>query len=1547
MWNYQYWNSAEFYVNMASQDSLTSETCVLGSLCYCGNDVSHPVSGRILGSKGLATLIDVSRKRGDGLYNDMIAGQSYFIHNKCYKTYTAARNIALAQRGSVNNSAAPALRSQQNIFRYETHCLICATELDFQSAKKYPGSKHDISQIEIVNRDGKSIIQNTLLSLCELRTDAHALEVKARIQYAGDIRAVEAKYHRRCMQRFLVTKPNSNTETENVASAQDHLNDLAFHEICKWMSADGETGKQFTMATLHARLKDYLPDGYEPYTRKHLKRRLQEHFQGNITIADLDGKASIITLAERATEILHESYVEAEGSTEFDKMVRELGSVIHQDLLNIDQPTDVYPTPVDIDIDSLEFTVPPHLQGLIDAIFTESRSETAVLKKRLLKTGICHVIMNAAGRQSFISPLLLSVGLFIHQTTRSRILLDVLSSLGLCVPYSTVMAFQRSAVLGQRVEDLPVGMNSDKSDTNPQFCQWIADNFDFNEDTLTGSDTTHVMGIITCQTPGNISKNITVPRCRPSAAELLEKGNFGSIIKPYKSPVKSKLSNVVLEELSIDCSNRDYYLLLDTLWLYSSKLHPSPPNWQGFMATVTQGTWQTTTVVYNPMVPLNPGTDDAVYSTMSYVRQQATKAGMCCATLTFDQPLYLKAYKIKCDNPQEFSQLFLRLGGFHLLMSFLGAGCKLMEGSGLEELWATVYANNSIPKMMEGKAYSRTLRACLLTDAALHLVLLQCNSTDEDSKPMDNTVSIPDELDESSLSDDEISETTSVLSVDTSSIQWDKDQQTMASASPIDMECQSSQVLESSGPMVDSLKLDYQALLDGKVSEENTENWDTLLILHREVCKMKDVEEGSRTGKLWLNFTKFMAIVRMFIRAERTGNWGLHLEATYNMLPFLAAAGHNNYTKSCRLYLQDCQRSMCQCLKQQFNNGLFTIRRNSAMFWSGTWTDMTIEQCLMRSGKTSGGLINVTHKDSARMKWLLSAHIVAQYSDALRALTQVQTGTWSEQHRDMTLSGRKHDHEDLHKFTLFLQQHSPFCQADKTSLVNIATGVVADCRVNTDQAITVGWNVHSNLTGQRFGDVSLRRADQATTFKYMRKPVKIQNENMYMSSSEMYQRLLSIACIAGPPDTTVFSHELAAVAPSLFHDDGTMRKTSKSQLAGHILKQMDTNRALPVEGQSCAVVYDGAAVLHRLSWPKLGSMETVCELFKDTLTPSVNGPACIVFDSYNTLTTKAPEQKRRRTHYTPHPDVRLELSTPVPAKDAFLANMNNKQAIMNLLGSYMSQRGYESHHAGDEGDADVIIVRKALEYARAGFKVIVSANDTDILVLLLYHVSSEMDVSMYRSGQDVIPIRALQESLGQEMCQSILFAHAISGCDTTSAMFGLGKLKAFKILQQTPGWRTQVSIFGDLAAPHSEIGKIGEQFVISLYAGKTKLDSLDELRHHQFISPKYMPLERMAPTSRANYFHCLRVHHQVSTWRHLKTVLPMEDYGFIVVGSSVAPLISDKAPAPSELLQDVRCSCKSTSIKLCSGCTCSKYQIPCSIHCKCGGLCDNGMILDQ
>ena len=84
------------------------------------------------------------------------------------------------------------------------------------------------------------------------------------------------------------------------------------------------------------------------------------------------------------------------------------------------------------------------------------------------------------------------------------------------------------------------------------------------------------------------------------------------------------------------------------------------------------------TTVFNSMVPLNPETNESLYSIMLFAKEQARLAGMCCA-LTFDQPLYLKANKIKYDSGNEFKSIYLRLGGFQQLMSFLGSGCKLFK----------------------------------------------------------------------------------------------------------------------------------------------------------------------------------------------------------------------------------------------------------------------------------------------------------------------------------------------------------------------------------------------------------------------------------------------------------------------------------------------------------------------------------------------------------------------------------------------------------------------------------------------------------------------------------------------------------------------------------------------------------------------------------------------------------------------------------------------------------------------------------------------------
>ena len=64
----------------------------------------------------------------------------------------------------------------------------------------------------------------------------------------------------------------------------------------------------------------------------------------------------------------------------------------------------------------------------------------------------------------------------------------------------------------------------------------------------------------------------------------------------------------------------------------------------------------------------------------------------------------------------------------------------------------------------------------------------------------------------------------------------------------------------------------------------------------------------------------------------------------------------------------------------------------------------------------------------------------------------------------------------------------------------------------------------------------------------MGKPAHIGKDGLCMTSNELFQCLISTVCSAGPSPDSLFAYELASVAPSMFYDDGTMRKTPKSLL---------------------------------------------------------------------------------------------------------------------------------------------------------------------------------------------------------------------------------------------------------------------------------------------------------------------------------------------------------------------------------------------------------------
>lgn len=164
---------------------------------------------------------------------------------------------------------------------------------------------------------------------------------------------------------------------------------------------------------------------------------------------------------------------------------------------------------------------------------------------------------------------------------------------------------------------------------------------------------------------------------------------------------------------------------------------------------------------------------------------------------------------------------------------------------------------------------------------------------------------------------------------------------------------------------------------------------------------------------MWLQYMDMVDILRKYIRAKRTGNWELHLQTVSEMLPYLAASGHNNYTKSALLYLQRMSHLQEDHpeVYQHFQDGLHVIRR-SDRYWAGLSSDLVIEQVLMRSMKTSGGLTRGRGMtEEQRVIWSLAMPACAEVNRAMQELTGVSFNS-GEQIKDMAQAKQACDWKD-------------------------------------------------------------------------------------------------------------------------------------------------------------------------------------------------------------------------------------------------------------------------------------------------------------------------------------------------------------------------------------------------------------------------------------------------------------------------------------------------------------------------------------------------------
>ena len=313
-------------------------------------------------------------------------------------------------------------------------------------------------------------------------------------------------------------------------------------------------------------------------------------------------------------------------------------------------------------------------------------------------------------------------------------------------------------------------------------------------------------------------------------------------------------------------------------------------------------------------------------------------------------------------------------------MSFLGSIGHLMAGSGLQERIEVVFTGNAVRHTLTGKAISRAVRGHMLVDAALNTILVAKAyhiplPTKETDEPKRDTAS-----------------------TDPENYDVEKDQQKQGT-------------VDVTADITEAKDLYVRAMLS-TLSVEDVCSAGVLVRIKGKLDALKQTMT-TRTAMLWLQYLDMISILQRFIKAERMANWKLHLQTVQDMLPYFAASGHSLYAKSVYVYLQIMLRlpETHPDAHRKFMEGYHVVRR-SDRFWAGLSPDLIIEQVLMRSIKTHGGLTRGNGiTENQRLVWVLSMPVCASINETMQTFSGVSYET-SDQHKDVSAARQARDVSD-------------------------------------------------------------------------------------------------------------------------------------------------------------------------------------------------------------------------------------------------------------------------------------------------------------------------------------------------------------------------------------------------------------------------------------------------------------------------------------------------------------------------------------------------------
>ncbi|XP_066924439.1 uncharacterized protein [Clytia hemisphaerica] len=494
----------------------------------------------------------------------------------------------------------------------------------------------------------------------------------------------------------------------------------------------------------------------------------------------------------------------------------------------------------------------------------------------------------------------------------------------------------------------------------------------------------------------------------------------------------------------------------------------------------------------------------------------------------------------------------------------------------------------------------------------------------------------------------------------------------------------------------------------------------------------------------------------------------------------------------------------------------------------------------------------------------MSVGFTAAVHESMVQLSGIQTVA-SDQNIEMGKNRRSKDSEDCQKFFEWIEVRNPFNMVDD-NLHSLSTGCISikgKEKVNCDDAENVGKKIQSQLDDVVFTEAKFLKKDLLVPLDHLtNEPLDVDSKDLVsVNPTLLFTRLAAIAEREENVEQ-FFDYELNHQALSLFKN-GLMRKPDKAALKKSLLPEKDATTMNVAQMQH---VLDGGALLHRVPWSKGTRFDEVAKAYVSYVRRHY-GKARIVFDGYeDPMSIKASEHIRRSSKGSSR-NINVIPDNNVPySKERFLSNNHNKSQLIDLLKRSFQAEGHTVKVC--RGVADALIVKDALECAERK-DVVVVADDTDVAVMLLYHWKENLH-DIYLLQENTGKCWSIKQSSNKikDIKDHLLFIHAWSGCDSTSAIYNKGKTSFLNLVRKSKKMQSAAEIMTNTWTEKSKIGEVSISIFVDLYGGKDR-SSLRQLRYtkyKQMLSDGLIEPEKLPPSERSAYYHGLRVHLQIMQW---------------------------------------------------------------------------------